>query len=132
LLGLLHIFPQLKLNVKTGSHGPVIHLVDVNGGEVTGIKYTAEQTNNELVAHSVSKEDQYYWALPKEFLGNKVTTSIHLLYICVTSCIIFLPSPALSRHTWHEVLDPPERSDRPLVLTFFPSHILGNYSFANV
>ena len=49
-----------------------MHLVDVNGDEVLAIKYTADPTNNQLVAHNVPKEAQYYWALPKHFLGKQV------------------------------------------------------------
>lgn len=49
-----------------------MHLVDVNGSDVSGITYTADHLNNEFVAHNTSKGTQYYWTLPKEFSGNKV------------------------------------------------------------
>ena len=50
-----------------------MHLVDMNGSDASGVTYTADHLNNVLVAHNMSKGTQYYWALPKEFLGNKVS-----------------------------------------------------------
>lgn len=51
---------------------PVMHLVDVNGSDVSNITYTVDQLNNGVVAQNASKGTEYYWTLPKEFLGNKV------------------------------------------------------------
>ena len=63
---------QLEIQLKNESTRPIMHLVDVNGSDVSGITHTAHHLNNALVAHNVSKGTQYYWTLPKEFLGNKV------------------------------------------------------------
>lgn len=49
-----------------------MNLVDVNGSDVSGITYTADHLNDEFVAYNASKGTEYYWALPKQFLGNKV------------------------------------------------------------
>lgn len=49
-----------------------MHLVDINGSDVSNITYTVDQWNNGVVAHNASKGTEYYWTLPKEFLGNKV------------------------------------------------------------
>lgn len=63
---------QLEIQLKNESTRPIMHLVDVNGSDVPGITYTADHLNNALVAHNMSKGNQYYWTLPKELLGNKV------------------------------------------------------------
>lgn len=51
-----------------------MYLVDITGDEVSGVKYTADHRNKEFVAYNVSKGSQFYWALPRELLGNKVKT----------------------------------------------------------
>lgn len=56
-----------------------MYLVDVSGDKVSGVKYAVDQTNNELVAHNVSKETPLYFALPKGFLGKKASTRDLLL-----------------------------------------------------
>ena len=64
---------QLEIQLQNNSTRPIMHLVDVNGSDVSGITYTADHLNNALVAHNMSKGTQYYWTLPKELLGNKVS-----------------------------------------------------------
>lgn len=68
-------FLQLEIQLRNKGSRPIIHLVDVNGSDVSGVTYTADHLNNVLEAHNMSIETQYYWALPKEFLGNKVEIS---------------------------------------------------------
>ena len=63
---------QMNLEIRNFTDGPIIRLVGVDGEKVSGITYTAEKINNEVVAHNISKQMQYYWALPQRFLGNKV------------------------------------------------------------
>ena len=58
-----------------------MHLVDVNGSKVTGITYTVDHLNNELSARSTSNETDYYWTLPKGFLGNKVRFDFTLSFL---------------------------------------------------
>ena len=65
----------MNLQIRNFSDGSIIRLVGVDGEKVSGITYTAEKINNEVVAHNISKQMQYYWALPKAFLGNKVKIS---------------------------------------------------------
>lgn len=65
-------FLQLEIQLKNVRRTPVMNLVDVNGSDVSGITYTADHLNDEFVAYNASKGTEYYWALPKQFLGNKV------------------------------------------------------------
>ena len=69
------VFVQLEIQLANKGSRPIMHLVDVNGSVVSGVSYNADHLNNGLEAHNMSTETQYYWALPKEFLGNKVEIS---------------------------------------------------------
>ena len=58
------------MKLKNDSSIPIMQLVNINGSDVSGVTYNAD--HNEVVAHIVTKGSQYYWTLPREFLGNKV------------------------------------------------------------
>lgn len=69
---------QVTLEVKTPLLDSKLFLVNSEGNKIPGVKYKilnpnpARQTFSEYVAHNLTEGLEYYWALPKSFLGNKV------------------------------------------------------------
>ena len=109
------VFVQLEIQLGNKGSRPIMHLVDVNGSVVSGVSYNADHLNNVLEAHNMSTETQYYWALPKEFLGNKVEISclfyqsVLLRNLIVARIFNSLFTPALyfalKKKTNHDILD---------------------------
>ncbi|XP_068699347.1 basement membrane-specific heparan sulfate proteoglycan core protein-like isoform X3 [Montipora foliosa] len=62
---------RLMLEIKSLPRDSKMFLVNVDGFKIPGVKYTVD---NHYVAHNVSKGTEYYWALPRAFLGNKLSS----------------------------------------------------------
>ena len=73
----MFVFIQITLKLTTDNRPPNVPLVGVDGSQVSGITYTLDSLNNELSAHSTSKGGVHFWALPKKFLGNKVSLRLY-------------------------------------------------------
>ena len=73
----MFVFIQITLKLTADNRPPNVPLVGVDGSQVSGITYTLDSLNNELSAHSTSKGRVHFWALPKEFLGNKVSLRLY-------------------------------------------------------